>query len=115
MVCHIRVHHGILADYMEVNNMFCFKCGKYINGVTNKIRHMLADNDQKLNYDCGKYQEIKIQKVIYELDHTNVNVGNNKVTLREFMKLIKPEPHTKINHRNHNSGTRGTSRFLKPE
>ena len=41
--------------------MFCFRCGRYIRGIINKVRHWIANNESKYHYNCRNFQDVPVK------------------------------------------------------
>lgn len=94
--------------------MWCKRCSKRINGIVNKVRHQLAEKDVKLDNDCGKFREVPVGKAVHALDNEMVDLSlyipkmKKTVTLREFMRIMRPPNLIKLNDRNHGEKAYGS-------
>lgn len=93
--------------------MYCFKCGKKIRGITNKVRHSLAIRDKKYNYDCNKMSEVSVAEAKTWLARTFIDRDGKKQTYLWLLRLITPKPFIKINNRNHSKKSTGSDIRLR--
>ena len=93
--------------------MFCLSCGKHIRGLVNKVRHEMASEDKKLDYNCSKFQEIPIQKAMRFLNQSHKTRDSRNMTYREYLLKYQPKPFIKINNRNHGEKSNGSDTYAR--
>ena len=94
--------------------MWCRVCKRHLKGIVNKVRHKIAMEDTKLDNDCGRFREVPVGRAINTLDNEMVDLSlfipkmKKSVTLREFMRIMRPHDLTKLNDRNHDGKSNGS-------
>jgi hypothetical protein len=96
--------------------MFCHNCGRYIRGLANKIRHMLARDSKKYGFDCRKLHDVPVPEAKKWLDTVSQVIerkDGTKVTYRELFNASHRKACIKFNNRNHGKKSLGSDKRVK--
>jgi len=96
--------------------MFCIRCGKYIKGLTNKVRHSMAMEEHRYGHDCSKLHDVPLHDVPIQVAKNWLNrktkIDGKEITMRNLM-MIDNKQFIKFNKRNHEEYANGSEERVR--